>query len=440
MAPTVDGLGQAWTLQPLADGTFRLIHDLAGQDLSLDTTGNTPALVFAPGGPTGQGWTLTATGKVESTVAIPGFAVGVQPSEGATDFTLYADSRPKRTVRAVMVFVDFKDAQAPGGTATAAALAGDLLGNGLAQKLFHEQSYGGLTLDVTVRSDLGWQRMPGASSDLDTHETGPHRTYIERAAALFTKFDNTQDEVTFSAYHLVFIVAPEQAALGGASAFAAPLGSGASSSSGEIRLAVTFKGKSSRESFTTVVHEAGHLFGLPDHYPAKGNADNSLAGCWSIMSDIFHATGFLGWHRHKNGWLEPSRKTYLTPAAGPWWGTLHPLSSAQGLSMVVIPVDDPVNPSQVLVIELAQRVRGKDGGESHGRGVLLYSVDTTLGPDRSPVAVLPKHRSFSDNFGNLFEAPYLVDDKALASTQSEDVILEVIQRFGESYYVTIRFL
>lgn len=431
MAPTGSGPGQTWTLQPQAGGTFRLTNDLAGLDLSPDTAGDPQDLVFAPGEPTGQHWLLTSTVKVESTVAIPDFVIGVQPGEGATDFALYA--QPLGVVRAVMIFVDFDDAPAPapGGTAAAEALALELLGKDEAKKLLHEQSYGNFTLDVTVKSDLGWRRMPGASTHLDTHASRPHRAYIEHTAKLF------ENSVRFSDYHFVFVVAPEQAALGGASAFTAYPNSGAASSSGEIRLAVTFNGKPSQESFTTLVHEVGHLFGLPDHYPANGDADGSLAGCWSVMSDIFRATGFLGWHRHKNGWLADKRKAYLEPGAGPWWGTLHPLSGSHGLSMVVIPIGDPATPSRFLVIELAQRSRGPNG--TYGEGVLLYRVDTTLGSGCSPVAVLPRTRSFSPDFGNLFEAPYQVNDEVEESVGKARMRLKVEQRFGEAYYVSVAF-
>jgi M6 family metalloprotease-like protein len=84
-----------------------------------------------------------------------------------------------------------------------------------------------------------------------------------------------------------------------------------------------------------VVHEVGHLTDLPDLYPAGGSAPDSKAGCWDIMSDIFHSVSFLGWHRHKNGWLDPSRATYLQGSTT-WYGTISPLSGQCGLSMIVL--------------------------------------------------------------------------------------------------------
>lgn len=107
--------------------------------------------------------------------------------------------------------------------------------------------------------------------------------------------------------------------------------------------------------------------------------------------------------------------------------------------MIVIPIDEPVKPTKLPVIELAQKVRGFDDHTYRGEGVLLYTVDLTRETGSSPVEVLPKIHSFSDNFGNLFAAPYMVGDTALARAGGGDVAVEVVQRFGESYYVTIRF-
>src|SRR5439155_2393577 len=137
-------------------------------------------------------------------------------------------------------------------------------------------------------------------------------------------------------------------------------------------------------------------------YPDGGGADNSKAGCWSIMSDIFHSVSFLGWHRHKNGWLSPSRKTYLSQNTSEWYATLSPLSDIYGLSMIVLPIDDVARPSKVYVVELAQAVFGS---KLWGEGVLLYTVDATIPTGLSPVVVIPKKVSTSPNYGYLYEAP-----------------------------------
>ncbi len=53
------------------------------------------------------------------------------------------------------------------------------------------------------------------------------------------------------------------------------------------------------------------------------------------MSSSGRASGFIGWHRHKFGWLEDDRKTYLTEGAHKL--TLTPLDGDDGISMIVVP-------------------------------------------------------------------------------------------------------
>src|SRR5829696_6693362 len=80
---------------------------------------------------------------------------GAACGEGPTDSRIYA--KATGTVKAVMIFVDFPDAP---GTPTPAEVADHLLGGTGARDTFLDQSHGNLTLTVSVRSDLGWRRMP----------------------------------------------------------------------------------------------------------------------------------------------------------------------------------------------------------------------------------------------------------------------------------------
>lgn len=183
------------------------------------------------------------------------------------------------------------------------------------------------------------------------------------------------------------------------------------------------------------MHEVGHLFGLPDLYPYDGT--ESKAGCWSIMSDIFHAVSFLGWHRHKTGWLAPSRVMYIAESTPAWHTTLSPLSGAGGMSLMVLSADDVRRPTKVFAVELAQPVLGSNG-ESWGEGVLVYTVDATIPTDSSPVAMIPQLVSRSPDYGYLFEAPYGVGDVAQVDG-SPVLTVRVLQKFGSSYRITIEY-
>jgi M6 family metalloprotease-like protein len=431
LAATGGFSGQQWTATPSGDGSLRLTNDFTGTGVALgvDTDSNEPCL--QDGDSSGQRWTLTKLDRIQDPARVPDLdAKGdVYKTEGPTDFTFY--QRPIGVLKAVMVFVDFPDAEA--GATSAEATADHLLGNGQAQRLFREQSYGRLSLEVTVRSDLGWRRVPKPSSSFDLHTFKSHRSYITAAAKLFPK-----SQLKFSDYPLVFVVAPENASFSNSPAFNADPGQGATSPSGEIRLAVTFGTDSYTNRYINLVHEVGHLFGLPDLYPySGGGAEASEAGCWSIMSDIFRAVSFLGWHRHKNGWLPGSRATYIADSTPGWYGTLHPLSGTCGLSMIVLPVDDVHHPSKVYAIELAQPVLGRSG-EWWGDGVLVYSIDATIPTGESPVVVFPRQRSSSPDYGYLYEAPYGVGD--VADIPGPPALkVTVLQRFGASYSVKVQY-
>ena len=432
LAATEDLTGQMWTLTPLADGTYRLTNDFTGPDVSLDTYGDTHEPYLNTGDHTGQHWTLTKVGPVTGTVPIPALDPqgAVEQTEGPTDFTRFA--RPRGIVKAVMIFVDFPDA--PAGSASAAAAARHLLGGGKAQQLYHDQSYGRLTLDVTVRSDLGWRRMSKHSTSYDFLDFKSQQSYISAAAGLFQPA-----EIKFSDYQMVFVVAADTPNLPLSPAFTPLVGDEASSPSGKIRLAVTLGHDSYSNRYINLVHEIGHLFGLPDLYVAGETVDHSKVGCWSIMCDIFHSVSFLGWHRHKNGWLPAARATYIKQATPGWYTTLSPLSGSGGLSLIVLPVDQVNQPSKVFVIELAQPVLGTND-EYWGDGVLVYTVDATIESGASPVVVVPRKISDSDDYGHLYQAPYGVGDVAHARGPGSVALkVSVLQKFGSSYNVKIEY-
>lgn len=358
---------------------------------------------------------------------------GIRGGEGPTDPSIYA--RAVGPVKAVMIFVDFPDAP---GTPTPAEVADHLLGGGGARETFLDQSHGHLDLTISVRSELGWRRMPKASELFNfwdpTMQVDGHRTYLAAAAALF------KDDVRFRDFQFVYVVAPETAALPLSPAFTVFPTQGAQLGGGrEITLAVTFGRDSYTNTFINGVHETGHLFGLPDLYPGGGLADDSSAGCWSIMSDIFRASGFLGWHRHKLGWLNEDRKQYLS-RAGTTRATLTPLQERAGTSMLVVPADDPVRPSKVWVVEIAQPVFAKGSGAvSPVEGVLLYTVDAALESGKSPVAVIPRIVSKHLDFGNLFEAPFQPGDTRADAVDGASMELRVLARNGTAYDVEVDF-
>jgi M6 family metalloprotease-like protein len=430
LVPTDLSAGQSWAIEGDARGSYTLVNLLGGPRMCLRVhNGSFRATNSTAKRPRHLRWTLTSLAPAAPAQSLPAFreAPGVYCPEGPTDFQFY--ERPIGTLKAVMLFVDFPDA--PGDPSSLSDTAEHLLGNGRAQALFSEQSYGACQVEVDVRSDLGWKRLGESSGAYDCHEFASHRRYLADAAARFA------GEVAFPDYRFVLIVASPSALFPDSPAFNARPGEGAVVDNHEIRLAVTFGRDSYRNSYINLVHEVSHLMGLPDLYPYGGNADNSRAGCWDIMSDIFHCTTFLGWHRHKNGWLPVERVLFLPEPQQERYVTLSPLSSRFGISMIVLPIDDPQRPARVFVVELAQpRVGAVDG--SRREGLLIYTVDVTIPTGHSPVVVQPRIVSTSPDEGYLCEATYRLGDSASVIEAGAGLNLWVLQQFGDCFHVKLQ--
>jgi M6 family metalloprotease-like protein len=431
LSPTTLSAGQSWNLHANTSGTYALMNDLCGSQTCLRLRKQAVVTTRqARGRPRHPQWSLTKLTPIPEQAAIPDLtpAPDVYCPEGCTDFAFYA--RPVGHLKAVMLFVDFPDA--PADACVPVDQATHLLGNGQAQRLFHDQSHGTFELTVDILDHLGWRRLSQSSSNYNWHDFTSHRQYIADAAGLFA------GELDFSTYQFVLIVAPPNAGFPDSPAFNARPGQGASSASGEIRLAVTFGQDSYRNSYINLVHEVSHLMGLPDLYPYGAGVDTSRAGCWDIMSDIFHCTTFLGWHRHKNGWLNTSRTIYLSESPQERYITLSPLSSRYGISMVVMPIDAPQSPSKVFVVELAQPREDAPNGRPR-EGVLVYSVNSTVPTGHSPVVVHPKIDSSSLEQGYLFEAPYGVGDTASVVDGNSRLTATVLQQFGAFYHLKLSY-
>jgi M6 family metalloprotease-like protein len=427
--------GEHWTVAPSAAyGTWRLTNDFTGPDRSLMVSPDTSEPFVGTGDFFQQSWFLTPLRKLDPPSLPPDLDPGenTDHSEGPSDYGNFA--RPLGSVGAVMVFVDFPDATGP--PAACLPISQFLLGNGKFQQNYREQSYEKLDMEVDVRADLGWRRIQHTSA-IDNTDFAQQMSYITAAVAAFP-------DVSFKD-KIMILVPPESAVnVTPSPAFNPGKGSGVKTLSGdEVYLAVTVgqdvwaNARSGVEKFSwmTLVHEVGHLFDLPDLYVLKQPPVLSKAGCWDVMSDIFNSETFLGWHRRKNGWLDPERTLYIDWSTTGWYTTLHPLSGRCGLSMVVLPIDDAKKPSKVFVIEIAP----PPSDPSWGQGILIYSVDATIPSGQSPLEVFPKTPGVGPNAAGLYLAPFGVGDHAKVRVGGVDLTVDVLQKFGSSYNVKIGY-
>ena len=327
----------------------------------------------------------------------------VYKTEGANDSLIYDSTIGNK--KCIMLYADFSDAVMKVDTKER---ANGVLGNGLFHKLFHEQSYGKMTVDV--EHVHGWRRLSKSASKYSSRTTESHRELFVEIFDLYPKID-------FLAYDYIMVNMPR-------------IGNTAFGERDE--LAIPYKGKKinvalniSSVSPYVLAHETAHLMGLPDLYTYGGvEGPKNPAGPWDIMSSAGKASGFLGWHRHKFEWLDDNRKKYIS--SGIHRLEITPLNAPSGVSMIVIPVDDPVKPSKVFVIEISQPLRGKDAQNSVG--VLVYSVDAKLATGRNPVVVYPKLDLLKapfhagDHFDNM-DAPMGI--KVLKKNKDESFLIEV---------------
>ena len=303
----------------------------------------------------------------------------VYKTEGANDPLIYDSTIGHK--KAIMLYADFSDAVMKVDTKERAK---GVLGNGLFQKLFHEQSYGKMT--VEIEHVHGWRRLSKPAGKYSSRTTDSHRELFVEIFALYPKID-------FLAYDYIMVNMPRigNTAFGERDDLAIPY------KGNKINVALNI----SSVSPYVLAHEAAHLMGLPDLYTYGGvEGPKNPAGPWDIMSSAGRASGFLGWHRHKFGWLDANRKTYLT--SGIHRLKLTPLNASSGISMITIPVDDPVKPSKVFVVEISQPIQNKDKVQN-SVGVLVYSVDAKLATGQNPVVVYPKE--------DLLKAPFQPGDR-----------------------------
>jgi len=335
---------------------------------------------------------------------------------GPNDTLIYSDA--VGTKKTLIIFVDFPDRRAKDETTQQRAdkVLGGTPEDGTFQNIFRANSDGKLTLDLTLVH--GWRTLPESHKVYDPVTTKGHRIMFEEAFKLYPEIDfNDYD------YTMVLMTAK------GNFAFGERDDEAINHRGKKITVALN---QGSRSPYV-LAHELAHCMGLPDLYTYTSkvpeDAPRNPLGPWDIMSSAGQATGFIGWHRHKLGWLDDDRKTYLTQ--GSHQLTLTPLSADEGISMIVVPSDNADKPSKVFVIEVAQpiRVRGNKQAPEPG-GVLVYSVDATLPTGQNPVILYPREDKIHAAFhkGDRFDhddAPMSVNVMKKNNDGSYDIELTV---------------
>ncbi|MEK6275142.1 MAG: M6 family metalloprotease domain-containing protein [Actinomycetota bacterium] len=295
-------------------------------------------------------------------------------NEGTTNSTL--PLKPGSRIRAVMLFVDFPDLHSSESTT---ALYDRLVPRSRAW--FNEVSYGQVQLDATPANS--WFRMPhniGSYGLRDGISWPEHHDYIADAVSA------ADGAVDFSGYDVIYVVAAKGTSIERSPAFHSYPGFGIHADGNELRHGATFfedTRSDARYAANVLIHETGHLLGLPDLYDVPDPTFWRLfrfAGGWDMMSWNDPGGHFLAWQKWKLGWLEPSQLTCLS-GPGELTTTITPLERAGGLKAIVV----PTGLSSAYLIEARRRI-GQDS-RLCDEGILVYSVDAAVRSGYGPVRV-----------------------------------------------------
>lgn len=424
MACTAGFSGQNWTLVDIGNGEFQFRTLFTGADKQLTANPNdfNDLKMVATNGQSNQSWQIEVVGDISPNKIISPLQEfpNINLPESNTDFQAYPHALGMMKV--IMLYVDFPDAN---NTQMTADVANHLLGNGAANALLEKQSFGKFSLDITQVNE--WRRMSKNMSTY-TDQNGLfsyqlHKDYITEVAGLFP-------EINFDNFDCVFIVPPQNPAIAVSPTWTQPLNEISSCvqvSNGTICKAITFGNDAYTNRYINLIHELGHVLGLPDLYPFQGA---NQVGPWALMSDIFKGTSFIGWHRHKMEWLDENRKTYQFADTVSY--TLNRMDCQNGLSMIVVPESYYVNPYKVWVIELVEPVYSVGNDENSmliGEGLLIYSVDARVNSGENPVKVYPKNDLNTD-------PGYTVGDTF--DLMDAPMTVEVIGQVGTAYKVKVR--
>jgi len=326
-----------------------------------------------------------------------------------------------RPLRAVMLFVDFSDA--PGDATTPQELFEGFVPQ--TEAAMKELSHG--MFQPTITPLLKWVRMPrqlaqyGFSSERVGYDK--HHDFIDEAIKA------SDPDVDFSQYSAVYVVgAPTAANIPSAAEGGSARGEGFRADGEEISNAATLGSQDAyHRDFTVLVHETGHLLGLPDLYSYDAD-DPPFVGAWDVMSVLTPHTPMVAWTRLQVRWLgksdfvcaRKSRTTLLTPVA-----------SRGGLKALAV----AASPRKAYVVE----ARTDPVEEACRRdGVLVYRVNTkrSIAYGGGPIRVVDA-ASDDPSCGDHSRATFIPEDASRYRSPDGRFGIHVLERRGDGYRVRV---
>jgi len=337
-----------------------------------------------------------------------GFGVG----EGANDPTM-----PPSTgeLRVAMLFVDF--AEAPG------AFRPESIADAYIPTVvdwYKTVSYG--QLQISVKALPQWIRLPRTFSEYqETRFEGAAEAAVAAADPLYD----------FSGVDALFLItSTESGSLASAVIDHEPLVVDGAAIHGWVWFAA---GSPQAARTIVLIHETGHILGLPDLYDVRRPAVGKHR--WDVMA-AGGSGGMFAWHRWKLGWLAPGEVVCLTRRRTVDV-TLAPVERPGGVKAVVYRA-----PKAAIVVEVRQRLA--EDASICRTGVLAYRVDfvkgapATFGRAGIPIDLWPARPGKSSTCGELWRAPFALGRGNTSRTTAFGVRLRVLRALPDGSY-RVRF-
>jgi M6 family metalloprotease-like protein len=286
-----------------------------------------------------------------------------------SDWNLHV--RPVGTVRALMLFVDFPNAQAQDNAAPYADTGAyhDFLAPGA--DWFRQSSNG--RLDLRITPVPRWFRLPRPDSEYglsrDTFSVENQLAYVRDVVEV------ADPEVNFRGYDLLYIVPPRNAANVAFSPEFNDYTRAIVADGNVLKNGATYGQDMWFWGFKILNHETGHAFSLPESYNAAGTGGtHRFVGGWDMMGNIAgRAPELMGWNKWKLEWLKDSQVGCVS-RRGVSLHRLTPIElGGRGDKMVVV----RTGRYTAWVAELRRNV-GNDAPTICDPGVLVYKLDASI--------------------------------------------------------------
>ncbi|MEL6850542.1 MAG: LamG-like jellyroll fold domain-containing protein [Bacteroidota bacterium] len=220
-----------------------------------------------------------------------------------------------------------------------------------------------------------------------------------------------------------------------------------------IRSNIVIAPNGDQDDYRLMMHEMGHNFGSPDLYPTEkttvslqgGGTEEKYAhemGGFGMMGDMRAATGFLGWHRFRYGWL-PENRTKLVREAGPQTYTLAKITDATASTnpkMIVIP--DENHYAKQWVIEIAQDVKKRDEPaiNTEGDRVIVYSVEEPAPTGKREIRLLfrePLSYHIDHNTTEWIEKVSFSEGQGFTQRENVPFTMQVLEKTANGFEICI---